>query len=157
MALEDSHPRGENPKYFDEVIEQDGSIHLWFGNIKYCLHLAIDKATSTIVGAWFDKEETLNSYYHVLFQILINYGIPYSFLTNNRTIFNYRLLNPNKRTSEKDVLTQYGYAYKQLGIALKTTSVSQAKMFIIFIFENNKHLNNYKLLKIFLLIKRKLE
>ena len=132
MALEDSHPRGENPKYFDEVIEQDGSIHLWFGNIKYCLHLAIDKATSTIVEAWFDKEETLNSYYHVLFQILINYGIPYSFLTNNRTIFNYMLLNPNKRTSEKDVLTQYGYACKQLGIALKTTSVSQAKIVYYF-------------------------
>ena len=28
VALEDSHPRGEKPKYFGEVIEQDGSIHL---------------------------------------------------------------------------------------------------------------------------------
>ena len=55
IALEDSHPRGEKPKFFGEVIEQDGSIHLWFGGIKSCLHLAIDKATSTIVGAWFDK------------------------------------------------------------------------------------------------------
>ena len=45
LALEDSHPRGEKPKYFGEVIEQDGSIHLWFGDIKTCLHLAIDKAT----------------------------------------------------------------------------------------------------------------
>ena len=127
MALEDSHPRGEKPKFFGEVIEQDGSIHLWFGGVKSCLHLAIDKATSTIVGAWFDKQETLNGYYHVLFQILTNYGIPYSFLTDNRTVFNYMLLNPDKRTSEKDVLTQYGYACKQLGIELKTTSVSQAK------------------------------
>ena len=30
IALEDSHPRGEKSKYFGEVIEQDGSIHLWF-------------------------------------------------------------------------------------------------------------------------------
>jgi len=127
LALEDSHPRGEKPKYFGEVIEQDGSIHLWFGDIKTCLHLAIDKATSTIVGAYFDKQETLNGYYHVLYQILTNYGIPYKFLTDNRTVFNYMLLNPDKRTSEKDVLTQYGYACKQLGIELKTTSVSQAK------------------------------
>ena len=127
IALEDSHPRGEKPKFFGEVIEQDGSIHLWFGSVKSCLHLAIDKATSTIVGAWFDKQETLNGYYHVLCQILTNYGIPYSFLTDNRTVFNYMLLNPDKRTSEKDVLTQYGYACKQLGIELKTTSVSQAK------------------------------
>lgn len=127
ITLEDSHPRGEKPKYFGELIEQDGSIHLWFGNIKTCLHLAIDKATSTIIGAYFDKEETLNGYYHVLYQILTNYGIPYKFLTDNRTVFNYISLNPDKRTSDKDVLTQYGYACKQLGIDLKTTSVSQAK------------------------------
>ena len=127
IALEDSHPRGEKPKYFGEIIEQDGSIHYWFGGIKTCLHLAIDKATSTIVGAWFDKQETLNGYYHVLYQILINYGIPYKFLTDNRTVFNYMSLNPDKRTSDKDVLTQYGYACKQLGVELETTSVSQAK------------------------------
>ena len=127
IALEDSHPRLEKPKYFGEIIEQDGSIHLWFGEKKSCLHLAIDKATSTIVGAWFDKYETLNGYYHVLYQILVNYGIPYKFFTDNRTVFNYMSLNPDKRTSEKDVLTQYGYACKQLGIALETSSVSQAK------------------------------
>ena len=127
IALEDSHPRGEKPKYFGEVIEQDGSIHMWFGGVKTCLHLAIDKATSTIVGAWFDKQETLNGYYNVFYQILTNYGIPYKFLTDNRTVFNYMSLNPDKRTSDKDVLTQYGYACKQLGIELETTSVSQAK------------------------------
>lgn len=127
MSLEDSHPRGEKPKYFGEIIEEDGSIHRWFGGFKSCLHLAIDKATSTIVGAYFDKQETLNGYYQVFRQILINYGIPYKFLTDNRTVFNYMKLNPDKRTSDKDILTQYGYACKQLGIELETTSVSQAK------------------------------
>ena len=127
IALEDSHPRGEKPKYFGEIIEQDGSIHNWFGDKKSCLHLAIDKATSNVVGAYFDKQETLNGYYNVLYQILTNYGIPYKFLTDNRTVFNYMSLNPDKRTSDKDVLTQYGYACKQLGIELETTSVSQAK------------------------------
>ena len=105
VALEDSHPRGEKPKNFGEIIEQDGSIHLWFGDKKSCLHLAIDKATSTIVGAWFDYQETLNGYYQVFYQILTKYGIPYKFITDNRTVFNYMSLNPDKRTSEKDVLT----------------------------------------------------
>ena len=127
MQLENSHPRGEKPKYFGEIIEMDGSIHLWFGDKKVCLHLAIDKATSTIVGAWFDKQETLNSYYHVFYQILIKYGIPYKFKTDNRTVFNYTSTNPDKRTSEKDVLTQFGYACKQLGVEIETTSVSQSK------------------------------
>ena len=127
VALEDSHPRGEKPKYFGEIIEEDGSIHNWFGNQKTCLHLAIDKATSNVLGAFFDKQETLWGYYNVFYQILTNYGIPYKFFTDNRTVFNYMSLNPEKRTSEKDVLTQYGYACKQLGVELETSSVSQAK------------------------------
>ena len=127
MALEDSHPRGEKPKYFGEIIEQDGSIHNWFGDKKTCLHFAIDKATSTIVGAYFDKQETLNGYYHLFYQILTNYGIPYKLFTDNRTVFNYMSLNPDKHTSDKDVLTQYGYACKQLGIELETSSISQTK------------------------------
>lgn len=114
VALKDSHPRCEKTKYFGEIIEQNGSIHEWFGSIKTCLHLAIDKATSTIVEAWFDYQETLNGYYHVLYQILSKYDILYKFFTDNRT-------------SDKDALTQYGYACKQLRIDLKTISVSQAK------------------------------
>ena len=112
VALEDSHPRGEKPKYFGELTEMDGSSHLWFGEKKSCLHLAADKTTNTIVGAYFDWQETLNGYYNVFHQILVNYGIPY---------------NKDKRTSDKDVLTQFGYACKQLGTDLETTSVSQAK------------------------------
>ena len=127
LSLEDSHPRQEKPKYFGEIIEMDGSIHPWFGTIKSCLHLAADKATNIIVGGYFDKQETLNGYYHVLYQILIKYGIPYLFRTDNRTVFNYVSLNKDKRTSEKDVLTQFGYACKQLGVDIDTTSVSQAK------------------------------
>lgn len=127
VVLEYSHPKCEKPRYFGEIIEQDSSIHLWFGEKKTCLHLGIDKATSTIVGDWFDKQETLNGYYYVLYQVLTNYGIPYKFLTDNKTVFNYISLNPNKSSSGKDVLTQYGYACKQLRIDLKTSFVSQVK------------------------------
>lgn len=92
-----------------------------------CLHLAADYCTNTIVGGYFAHYETLKAYYEVFLQILSKYGIPYGFLTDNRTIFNYLSLNPKKRTSDKDVLTQFGYACKTLGVELKTTSVSQAK------------------------------
>ena len=108
-------------------MEKDGSIHLWFGDRKACLHLAVDEATNIILGGYFDWQETLWGYYNVLNQILVNYGIPAKIKTDNRTAFNYMRINPDKRTSDKDVLTQYGYACKQLGIELETTSVSQAK------------------------------
>ena len=127
VALEDSHPRGEKPKYFGEITEMDGSSHLWFGDKKSCLHLATDKATNHIVGGYFDWQETLKGYYNVFKQILEDYGIPYQFKTDNRTVFNYNNLNEDKRTSDKDVLTQFGYACKQFGTSIDTTSVSQAK------------------------------
>jgi len=39
VALEDSHPRGEKPKYFGELNQMDDSSHLWLGEKKSCLHL----------------------------------------------------------------------------------------------------------------------
>lgn len=127
ISLKQAHPRLPKPKYFGEIIEMDGSIHRWFGDKKTCLHLAIDKATNTVIGAYFDYYETLKGYYNVFYQILNNYGIPAKFVTDNRTVFNYNSQKEEYKTSEKDVLTQFGYACKQLGVDIKTTSISQAK------------------------------
>ena len=127
LKIEDAHPRQEKPKYFGEIIEMDGSFHNWFGNTKCCLHLAIDLCSGNVVGGFFDTQETLKGYYTVYKQILENYGIPVCFKTDNSTVFNYESLSKENRTSDKDVLTQFGYACKILGTDLKTTSVSQAK------------------------------
>ena len=125
IAVELAHPRKERAKYFGERIEMDASEYFWFGPKKVHLHLAIDNCTGRIVGGYFDNQETLNGYYHVFHQILTKYGIPYAFLTDNRTVFYYDSIK--RKTPEKDVLTQFGYACKILGVELKTTSVPQAK------------------------------
>lgn len=120
-----AHPRQERAKYFGEVIEMDASQHLWFGDKKVHLHLAIDNCTSTIVAAFFDVQETLFGYYTILKQIIENYGIPYSILTDRRTVFVYQSLK--KKTLDKDTFTQFSFASKLLGIELNTTSIPQAK------------------------------
>lgn len=125
VSVEDSHSRRPRCAYFGEMLQMDASVHLWFGNNKTHLHAAIDDATGAIVGAYFDKQETLNGYYNVFKQILTDYGIPYMFYTDNRTVFEYKKKNSNKL--EDDTFTQFGYACKQLGVALKTTSIPQAK------------------------------
>jgi len=69
----------------------DGSSHRWFSDSKATLHLAIDNATGTIVGAYFQKEETLAGYYCVYKQILkkiwhsrkVFYRQPHRFLLRN--------------------------------------------------------------------------
>lgn len=64
----------------------DASGLFWFNKIYSTLHLAVDDAIGTVVGAYFDYQETLNGYYHVLKNILEKHGIPNEFLTDNRTV-----------------------------------------------------------------------
>ena len=120
-----SHSRIPRKKYAGELIQMDASEHLWFGDTKAHLHAAIDDATGAIVGLYFDHQETLNGYYHILKQCLETKGVPNELLTDRRTVFEYKLLkNPQP---EYDTLTQFGYACEQLGITITTTSIPQAK------------------------------
>lgn len=125
LTVDDPHPRRPRCQYAGEMIQMDASLHHWFGPSKSTLHAAIDDATGTIVGAYFDTQETLKGYYQVFCQILTDYGIPYLFYTDRRTVFEYK--QKGTPSLEHDTFTQFGYACKQLGVDLKTTSVPQAK------------------------------
>jgi transposase len=125
IAIEDAHPRRSRCAYFGEMIQMDASLHHWFGNSKSQLHIAIDDSTGVIVGAYFDEQETLKGYYNVLQHILVEYGIPAMLFTDRRTVFEYK--QKNAPTTEEDTFTQFGYACKQLGVEIKTSSIPQAK------------------------------
>jgi transposase len=125
VDIEDAHPRRPRCAYFGEMIQMDASVHLWYEGSKLQLHTAIDDSTGTIVGGYFDQEETLNGYYNVLNQILTEYGIPYMFFTDRRTVFEYQ--KKGSTSIEEDTFTQFSYACKQMGIEIKTSSVPQAK------------------------------
>ena len=125
LAIEDAHPRRPRCAFFGEMIQMDASIHHWFGSEKAQLHIAVDDCTGRIVGAYFDHQETLNGYYHIFHQILKEYGIPYMFFTDRRTVFEYK--QKKSPSIEEDTFTQFGYACKQLGVEIKTSSVPQAK------------------------------
>ena len=125
VAVEDAHVRRPRCAYFGELLQMDASPYSWFGCEVSSLHIAVDDATGMILGAWFDKEETLSGYYNIFHQILTNYGIPYEILTDRRTVFTYK--QKNSPSLDEDSYTQFAYACKQLGVSLKCTSVPQAK------------------------------
>ena len=125
LAAEEAHPRRPRCSKFGEMIQMDASLHLWIGSRKSTLHLAIDDATGIIVGAWFDEQETLQGYYNVFKQILVDYGIPYMFYTDRRTVFEYR--KSGSQDTADDSYTQFSYACKQFGVLIETTSIAQAK------------------------------
>lgn len=125
VAVEDAHSRRPRCAYFGELEQMDATSYEWVKGQTWHLHLAIDDALGTITGGWFDTQETLNGYYHVLHQILTDYGIPYKFFTDRRTIFTYK--KKNAPSDDEDTYTQFAYACKQLGIELESSSVPQAK------------------------------
>ena len=123
---ENIHPLRERRKHFGELVQIDASIHNWFGNDlnKAGLHGAIDDATGIVLALYFDYNETLKGYYNMLYQILINYGIPEAFYGDNRTVFEYQ---KRKLKDVENTHIQFKRCCNQLGIELITTSVSQAK------------------------------
>lgn len=125
VAVEDAHSRRPRCAYFGEMQQMDASPYEWVPGQTWHLHLAIDDATGTVTGAWFDTQETLSGYYHVFHPILTNYGIPYQFFTDRRTIFTYK--QKNSPSLDEDTYTQFAYACKQLGVLLESSSVPQAK------------------------------
>lgn len=134
VALEDAHPRQPRCIYFGEEIQTDACIHIWFGNSKTALHAAIDDSTGHVVAAYFDNQETLNGYYNIYYQILTQYGIPYLFKTDKRTVFEY---NKKGTTSDEDnTFTQFAYACNQLGTSIETSSIPEFKPRIERLFES---------------------
>lgn len=134
VALQDANPRQPRCIYFGEEIQTDACIHLWFGNLKTALHAAIDDSTGQVVATYFDNQETLNGYYNIYYQILLNYGIPYLFKTDKRTVFEY---NKKGTTSDEDnTFTQFAYACNQLGTSIETSSTPEFKPRIERLFES---------------------
>ena len=134
VAVEDAHPRQPRCINFGEEIQTDACIHRWFGNTKTALHAAIDDSTGLVVAAYFDKQETLNGYYNIYYQILTKYGIPYLFKTDKRTVFEY---NKKGTTLDEDnTFTQFAYACNQLGTAIETSSIPEFKPRIERLFES---------------------
>ena len=125
VAVEDAHSRRPRCAYFGELQQMDATPYEWVTGQVWHLHLSIDDATGAITGAWFDTQETLNGYYHVLHQILSDYGIPYKLFTDRRTVFTYK--KKNSPSLDEDTYTQFAYACKQLGVLLESSSVPQAK------------------------------
>ena len=107
------HPSRERKKHFGELVQIDASVHPWFGSFKTYLHAAIDDATGNVLGAYFDTGETIKGYYEITYQILTNHGIPMTFYSDRRTIFEY--YSKKMVNIEKDTFTQFEAACDKLG------------------------------------------
>ena len=101
IEAEKAHPRRSSNLYaFGQEVQMDACNKMWFGGIPSFLHLAVDKATKKVLFGWFEYEEITRGYYVLLFNIIINYGIPQKIKADNRSTFSAN----NAKTKEKRYL-----------------------------------------------------
>lgn len=120
ISFEQAHIRKSSNMFgFGQEVQMDACEKIWFGDIVTYLHLSVDKGTKKVLSGWFEYEELTRGYFVLLFNMIINYGIPKRIKTDNRTTFS----NQNNKVDT----TQFGIICSMLGIELVTTSVSTAK------------------------------
>ena len=120
IQFEKAHIRRSSNGYvFGQEIQMDASPKIWFGDVITHLHLAVDKGTKKVLFGWFEYEEITRAYFILLYNIIINYGIPKRIKTDNRTTFSNQ--------ANKVDTTQFGRICIELNIELITTSVPTAK------------------------------
>ena len=120
IAFEKSHTRRSSNNYgFGQEVQMDACEKIWFGNVVTYLHLAVDKGTKKVLFGWFEYEELTRGYFILLYNIIINYGIPEKIKADNRNSF-----SNNKNQVDT---TQFGSICNALGIQLETTSIPTGK------------------------------
>lgn len=120
IEVEKAHIRRSSNLYaFGQEIQMDACFKLWFGDIVSALHLVVDKGTKKVLFGWFEFEEITRAYFILLYNIIINYGIPNKIKADNRNSFSN---NKNKIDT-----TQFGTICTELGINLVTTSIATSK------------------------------
>jgi len=112
------------------MVQLDASPYGWLGGEDLNLHGAIDDATSTVVGLYLCKEETLEGYFEVTRQMIRGSGIPLSTYSDKHTIF----FSPKGKLTVEDQLdgrlepyTQFSAAMDELGVNMIPAGSAQAK------------------------------
>ena len=120
IAFEKAHTRRSSNMFaFGQEIQMDACEKIWFSKVVSYLHLTIDKGTKKFLFGWFEYEELTRGYFVLLYNMIINYGIPEKIKADNRNSF-----SNNKNQVDT---TQFGIICSTLNIKLETTSVATAK------------------------------
>ncbi len=112
------------------MLQLDGSPHDWLEGRGPRLTLigAIDDATSRVVGAFFEEQETSHGYLKLFSEIFKNEGLCQSAYTDRHSIFwTDREPTLEEELKGKHPKTQVGRALEELGITLIPAGSPQAK------------------------------
>ncbi len=109
---------------FGEIEQFDGSYHHWFGKEESCLLLAVDDATGKITHARFDYNEGVVAVFKFWIEYFKKNGRPVAIYLDK---FSTYKINHRNAVDDKDLITQFERATKEIGIKLITANSPQAK------------------------------
>lgn len=114
------HQRRERRACFGELIQVDGSHHIWIEilGVECCLLVFIDDATSKLTALYLSEEETLDAYLTTLKQHIEDYGCPKSLYVDRSAVAKARTGNNP---------TQFERSLERLKIELIVAYSAQAK------------------------------
>lgn len=118
--------------YYGELIQFDGSYHHWFenrysddnGNSEVCLLAAIDDATGQVTKVTFSVNEGVVAVFEFWKSYVLTNGKPIAIYLDR---FSTYKINHKGATDNKELMTQFGRAMKDLGIELITAHSPEAK------------------------------
>jgi hypothetical protein len=119
--------RRERRAHFGELVQLDGSFHLWLEDRagRGCLMHLVDDATSTAEG-WFYAAETIWGAVGVLRRWIEKHGIPRALYTDWKNVYVREATEAEKQAGEAP-LTQFGRMCQRLGIGIIAANSPQAK------------------------------
>jgi len=113
-----------------ELIQVDGSPHLWFENRgPYCTLLVfIDDATSKLKHLMFARAETTNDYFRATEAYIRQFGKPVALYSDKHGVFRVNTKrNHMASVDDTNGLTQFGRAMQELAITLIFANSPEAK------------------------------
>lgn len=119
--------RRERKAHFGELVQLDGSFHLWYEDRgpRGCLMTLVDDATSRTLGQ-LGAEETIWAAADVLRRWVERYGVPHALYTDWKNVY---VRTPTAEEAVTGVVprTQFGRMCAALGIQIIAASSPQAK------------------------------
>lgn len=119
------HPRRKRRSREGELVQTDGSPHLWLEERGPAMTLItfIDDATSKIKHAKFVESESTFAYMRLTREYLKRFGSPRALYVDKHSIFR----QTKKEVRERGRLTNFGRSLEELGIELICANSPQAK------------------------------
>jgi len=119
--------RRERKAHFGELVQLDGSFHLWYEarGPRGCLMNLVDDATGRTLARLGD-EETIWAATDVLRRWIEAYGVPLALYTDWKNVY-VRVPNAEEQVTGAVPLTQFGRMCASLGIQIIAASSPQAK------------------------------